>query len=508
MRSKTGMLMLVVLLAFLLVGMSSSVYAQTPPLPDMTQGQFKTELTNYLLDLRAATSAIYFNVLLYGAVANDSTDLGVPLQNAINAAAAAGGGVVWIPAGLYKQTTAVNHTSGVVIQGASWGYNMGVAGIGSPGRGTWIHIPASMQVVPLTLPGTNSTVRDLAYFHDQPTPSGATWSPTLYPFVIEVTGEVGVAGGGSTSGGQNNLIENVLLFNAYNGVRQLQAHTSAGEASGRLFINRLWGQIFNIGIEIDFAGDVVKIENVHFWPFWDREASVQTFTKAHVTGILSYRSDNPIFSNIFMFSCFYGFYFGSNNHGVTSLFQMTNVDLDDAMFGVFVHGPGGVTGQITNMTSGGGTTGLFSDDAFSHINATGVIIQNETGNCVRMQSTAILNLDTFQCNIWNTSLSNFPGVEAADSSTIKLGTQTYFNLGNGAPNIGGTGQIGRMLIGEDPLFYLGKLGTNPIINFDAFRYMLFNRVTDTFEIHSPTLDSQTGYLCLNNGVMRVKSVCP
>lgn len=43
-----------------------------------------------------------FNVTDYGAVPNGNNDNTVEIQNAINAAASAGGGVVWLPAGVYR----------------------------------------------------------------------------------------------------------------------------------------------------------------------------------------------------------------------------------------------------------------------------------------------------------------------------------------------------------------------------------------------------------------------
>ncbi|MCP4199635.1 MAG: dockerin [Proteobacteria bacterium] len=64
------------------------------------------------------------NVLDFGAVSDNQTDNRIAFQNAINAAAAIGGGAVWVPAGTYRftSTTAYNSSidlrSGVVLRGA------------------------------------------------------------------------------------------------------------------------------------------------------------------------------------------------------------------------------------------------------------------------------------------------------------------------------------------------------------------------------------------------------
>ncbi len=68
--------------------------------------------------------AVVKNVLDFGAVADNSTDNRLAFQNAINAAAAAGGGAVWVPAGTYRFTSAnafgssIDLRSGVVLRGA------------------------------------------------------------------------------------------------------------------------------------------------------------------------------------------------------------------------------------------------------------------------------------------------------------------------------------------------------------------------------------------------------
>ena len=72
----------------------------------------------------------WFNVKdNYGAVGNGSTDDTTSIQNAINAAQAAGGGIVFFPAGEYKITTALSITSSITLMGCGSGGSGGVQAV-------------------------------------------------------------------------------------------------------------------------------------------------------------------------------------------------------------------------------------------------------------------------------------------------------------------------------------------------------------------------------------------
>ncbi|MEE9219990.1 MAG: glycosyl hydrolase family 28-related protein [candidate division NC10 bacterium] len=69
----------------------------------------------------AASLAIYFNVkdTTFGAEGNGTTDDVIPIQDAIDAASAAGGGVVFFPAGTYRITATLVVPAGVSLLGAA-----------------------------------------------------------------------------------------------------------------------------------------------------------------------------------------------------------------------------------------------------------------------------------------------------------------------------------------------------------------------------------------------------
>lgn len=75
---------------------------------------------------------IVFDVKAFGAVGNDSTDDTTAIQNAINAANTAGGGIVWFPKGTYKITAALKLYSGTTPTIVAY-TNITLAGSGASG---------------------------------------------------------------------------------------------------------------------------------------------------------------------------------------------------------------------------------------------------------------------------------------------------------------------------------------------------------------------------------------
>jgi parallel beta-helix repeat protein len=97
----------------------------------LSGAQASAKLVAPLLASEFTTSATYtaawrdkgaqvFNILTYGAVGNGIADDRSAIQAAIDAAFAAGGGVVFAPAATYRITSSVTVKSGVTIAGAGW----------------------------------------------------------------------------------------------------------------------------------------------------------------------------------------------------------------------------------------------------------------------------------------------------------------------------------------------------------------------------------------------------
>jgi hypothetical protein len=74
----------------------------------------------------------FYNVKLHGAKGDGSTDDTVAIQNTINIATATGGGIVYLPAGIYDVSNSIYLSSNTILEGANY-TNFTVPGLSSPG---------------------------------------------------------------------------------------------------------------------------------------------------------------------------------------------------------------------------------------------------------------------------------------------------------------------------------------------------------------------------------------
>lgn len=196
----------------------------------------------------ADTSAT-FSVVQSGAVADAKTDCTGPFQAAINAAAANGGGVVDVPAGLYRVSGTLRIPAYVTLQGVaqvaptvsstdpkamSGSVLMAYSGRGKPDGPAFI-----------TLAGNCAGVRGLTITYPE-------WQqrdvpPVPYPPCVQ------------SDSTENVVIENCCLVNPYDGIRLVRAH--------RHLVRNVTGYPSHRGIYVDECYDIGHIENVHYWPF-------------------------------------------------------------------------------------------------------------------------------------------------------------------------------------------------------------------------------------------------
>jgi hypothetical protein len=340
------------------------------------------------------------------------------IQAAIDAAAKAGrngigGGVVWLPPGLYQLGAGLVVPNQIVLAGAGWGPPY------APANGSTLYVTRT-EFVPLTLHGRGATVRDLAIFHAQPPPAPG-WRPNSYPAAIHIDAD-------------DVRLENIYLQNPTVGVTMLNA--------GRVTISRLWGQPLQTGISIDNAQDVIKIDNVHFWPFWHSDPPVMDYLKQNATAIASYRNDNPHFSNIFALGYSALFLFGSSQHGNTSKFRIVNADADICRAGIVLSGDG-TTGQVTNFTcQGPGASGILASGNHVTLQSSNVRVTNYANSGIRAGGDGtVFSLENVWIENWDQSRQGVPAIEAASpTATILVGFGRIFT-GSKSPETGGVGTI-------------------------------------------------------------------
>ena len=211
-----------------------------------------------------------------------SEDATAAFQSAINTAAAAGGAVVFIPAGRYRfEGTLIVHER-VILRGEwqSPEKNPAVAGtvlMPTAGQG-------EADGTPFLQLERGSGVRDLSIWY----PNQSAPSPIPYPWTILCNPDT------ETGKGNNTTVQDVTLVNAYRGIK-------IGPAWNELHtLRHVYGTPLETGIWLSYTTDIGRIEEVHFEPkFWAQsglagapsEAAILGFTQQNGEGLALGRSD-------------------------------------------------------------------------------------------------------------------------------------------------------------------------------------------------------------------------
>ncbi len=215
---------------------------------------------------------------------------------------------------------------------------------------------------------------------------------------------------------------------------------------GRLFVDHLKGQPFQVGINIDLAYDVCYLDTVHFWPFWADNALVHEYTMANLDGFKLGRCDNPHFSSIFTIFARSGICAYQNSYGAASKLHVINADFDRGSMGLCIQSSvmNGITGQFVNVTHQGedgleGSKGIFINGNNSNLDITNFSSALSNQNAVRVNGTGnTINFNgQTRCTNHDQSGAGFPAIEVATGNTVNIGLSTI----NGTNKYGGAGNI-------------------------------------------------------------------
>lgn len=241
-----------------------------------------------------------FSVRDFGASADGKTDDTAAFQKAMDAAAKAGGGVVYAPRGNYLFAGQLNVPSGVTLKGIweSVPAHNGIRDAGLPkptDDGTTFLVTANAgkeDGAPFITLNHNSTLKGVVLYYPNQNPAE---QPQPYPWAIAMRGK-------------NPAVLAVELLNPYNGIDATD--------NERHLIRDVQGQPLRRGIFVDSIYDVGRIENVHFNPWWSLKPELLAWQLEHGEAFIFGRSDWQYVFNTFCFGYGVGYKFVKTAAGV------------------------------------------------------------------------------------------------------------------------------------------------------------------------------------------------
>jgi hypothetical protein len=243
-----------------------------------------------------------WNVVESGAIADGETDNTAAFQQALDAAGAAGGGIVEAPAGRFRINGTLSIPAGVTLQGtyrvpptigSATEKPTGTVLLAYAGRGSEEGPPF------IRLSGRNSVIAGLAVIYPE-------WKmtdvpPVPYPPCV------------ASEGTENVGILDCCFLNPYEAIKLVRAH--------RHLVRNVTGYPSKRGIFVDECYDIGHIENVHFWPFGVAYSPDDPYCKWVNTEGVAFelaRTDWHYVSNTFCFGYGVGYKFSASKAGATN----------------------------------------------------------------------------------------------------------------------------------------------------------------------------------------------
>ncbi len=240
-------------------------------------------------------NAMVINVKDYGAVGDGVTDDTQAFQKALDACGEAGGGIVFAPRGNYLIKGHLSIPPYTTLEGvwtapSTWSQYKGTTLLAVENEG-------NENGAPFITLHTSSTLKGVTIFY----PNQRADSIRPYPWTIQGRGD-------------NCSIVDVLIVNPYKAV-DFGTHPC-----GRHYIRGLYAQPLRIGLYIDQCYDIGRVENVHFWPFWqwDEKSGIRDYLWENGVAFIIGRTDWEYVFNTFSFGYKIGYQFIRTRNGVAN----------------------------------------------------------------------------------------------------------------------------------------------------------------------------------------------
>lgn len=242
------------------------------------------------LNMGGANTTGLVSVADFGAIGDGQSDNTDAFQLALDSVAAAGGGIVFVPTGQYFFSGTLVLPENVTLEGV-WRAPQR----GEPVEaGTVFYIASGHgdeEAEPFLRMATGSTLKGITFFYPNQVRANP---PVPYPWTIQSKGYT-----------DNISIRDVTMINPYKAV------DFGSYPAGRHYVSGLYAYPLYLGLYINQIYDVGRIENVHFWPFWDLDPNspLWAFTREHATAFLIGKTDGQMGHNLFSIFYRYGMRF-------------------------------------------------------------------------------------------------------------------------------------------------------------------------------------------------------
>ncbi len=296
----------------------------------------------------------------------------------------------------------------------------------TPGAGSWLYFDHGGVGIRQGDAGTQVTgvvLQNFCTMRNQPAlvQQGA-WAPAPNDFdIVEEQDDL--------------LVRNVLLLNPTKGL----------SASGRVTIDGLRGQPMQLGLSIDNARDVPRVENVHWWPFWANNKPVEQYTKNNAEAFRWGRADNPFFSNSFAIYAKTCVHLVATAAGVTNKMHAVNIDCDFVGTDGWLDEASGSSGQVANFTTqGAGPIAgerLTSSEHAVQVTAADTVFSFAGMRGTKFGGSSVLTegggnslvLDGLRLDAWGLTAPTAAAIAAGAGDTITIGAGAVIG---GAPEKG------------------------------------------------------------------------
>ncbi|MHB1459125.1 MAG: golvesin C-terminal-like domain-containing protein [Armatimonadota bacterium] len=351
------------------------------------------------------------NVLDFGAKADSITDDTSAFNAAFNAVKEKGG-IVFVPAGRYMIKTCLAVPANVTLEGISSYPATGVTGsvlLAVEGAGT----EEGRGFISLA---TNSTIKGMTIYYPEQKPENLQ----PYPWCI-------------SGAGDNIAIIDCMLVNPYNGI------DLGRNPCGRHLVRNVYGNPLRRGLFVDQCYDVGRIENVHFWPFWNTGGWTQEQGKKIgevMTGqgesFIFARTDWEYVTNTFSWGYKVGYHFTTSQYGGMNG-NLLGIGADATEIAVLIDNCNSIGLLITN--------GEFV--SFAGKNPTEVVVKDTNSGVVQFQNCAFWGpavqvakiegtgtVSFNNCNFveWDAQRKNMPGIEVFGGSLLVNGCNFLYEL--------------------------------------------------------------------------------